>query len=110
MVLVKTSGYAPAFIAGKYVEFSYLNPAVGDSRIYYELDFDGPNYVYVYRYYNGSTGSLVRYTYRKTGANTATVNIPGLGTLQLRYTSTYGGTIVGPGINTTFDQDDLASD
>lgn len=96
VVLLKAMGYAPTFIAGRVVSF---NDGRGRVNFYFDekkVFTRGDDYV--------------PYTYRKTGPNTGTVSISGVGTAQLTFTNRWSGSIVGQGLNTTFDSYDYSDD
>jgi len=98
-VCVKASGYAPTYIAGKGVYFYYYNPSYTVAE--FEADYFNQAWVYTYQFSGGiyTPFGYKNYTYRKTGPNTATITVAGVGTYQLIFTDPWEGHVTGPGVN-----------
>jgi len=96
VVLIKSGGYAPPFLAGRIV---YFEPGKG----YVELYFDEKK-VWV------EPGGVlpIPYTYTRTGPNTGTVSISGVGTFRVTFTDRWNGNISGSGLNTSFESWDYS--
>ena len=84
--LIKASGFAPPFIAGRHVYAKGLALYFDEKKVWIEQE--GERYM--------------PYSYRKTGRNTGVVLIPGIGVVQLTFDNRWEGRIMGLGIDTSF--------
>jgi hypothetical protein len=96
LVLIKTVGYAPTSLSGRYT-YTY------GSGYYYYFDFY-PTEAYFYFYNNGENvqSGYAAYTYRRLSPTSGTVTIAGLGTFRMSFTSDDTVNVTGTGVNSSF--------